>query len=148
VNIGSAPTNGQGSATVTTSSLTPGTYQVVASFTGQQGSTASQSTPVALTVTQIPTTLALTANPATAVSGTPVTITAALSYPATSLRPSGTVTIKDGSTTIATLAVVDGAASFTTSTLTAGTHSLSASYSGDANFVKSTATGGVTIAAQ
>ena len=62
MNIGSAPTL-LGRATVTTSSLTPGTYEVVASFTGQVGSTSSQSTPVALTVTQIPTTLALTANP-------------------------------------------------------------------------------------
>ncbi len=147
LNIGSAPTNGQGSATVTTSSLTPGTYNVVASFTAQQGSTASQSTPVALTVTQIPTTLALTANPSPAVHGTAVTITATVSYPATSLLPSGTVTIKDGSTTIATLALVDGAASFTTSTLAVGTHSLSASYGGDANFVKSSTTGSVMITA-
>jgi hypothetical protein len=77
-----------------------------------------------------------------------VTITATVSYPSTSLSPSGTVTIKDGSTTIATLAVVDGAASFMTSTLAVGTHPLSASYSGDANFVKSTATGSVTITAQ
>ncbi len=147
MNIGSAPTL-LGRASVTTSSLTPGTYEVVASFTGQVGSTSSQSTPVALTVTQIPTTLALTANPVSAVVGTPVTITATLGYPATSLLPSGTMTIKDGSTTIATLAVVDGAASFTTSTLAVGTHSLSASYSGDANFVKSSATGSVTITAQ
>jgi hypothetical protein len=76
-----------------------------------------------------------------------VTITATVSYPATSLLPSGTVTIKDGSTTIATLALVDGAASFTTSTLALGTHSLSASYSGDANFVKSSTTGSVMITA-
>lgn len=148
LNVGSAATNAQGNATVTTSSLTPGTYHVVASFTGQQGSTPSQSTPVALTVTQIPTTLALTANPASAVVGAPVTITATVSFPATSLLPSGTVTIKDGSTTVATLAMVDGAASFTTSTLAVGTHSLSASYSGDANFVKSAATVSVTITAQ
>jgi hypothetical protein len=121
---------------------------VVASFTAPSGSTASQSTPVVLTVTQIPTTLALTANPATAVVGTPVTITATANYPSTSLLPSGTVTIKDGSTTIATLPVVDGAASFTTSTLALGTHSLSASYGGDANFVKSSTTGSVTITAQ
>ena len=148
LNIGSAPTNAQGSATLTTSSLTPGTYNVVASFTAPSGATASQSTPVALTVTQIPTTLALTANPASAVKGTPVTITATVSYPSTSLLPSGTVTIKDGSTTIATLALVDGAASFTTSTLAVGTHTLSASYGGDANFVKSSTTGSVTITAQ
>src|SRR6201996_4520940 len=147
MNLGSAPTL-LGKASVTTSSLTPGTYELVAAFTGQVGSTSSQSTPVALTVTQIPTTLALTANPASATAGTPVTITATVSYPQTSLLPSGTMTIKDGSTTIATLAVVDGAASFTTSTLAVGTHSLSASYSGDANFVKSSATGSVTITAQ
>jgi len=99
-------------------------------------------------VTQIPTTLTLTANPSTAVQGTAVTITATIGYPATSLYPSGTMTIKDGSTTLATLPVVDGIASFTTSTPAPGTHSLSASYSGDANFVKSSATGSVTITAQ
>jgi hypothetical protein len=149
VNIGSAATNAQGSATVTTSSLTPGTYNVVASFTGQQGSTSSQSSPQTLMVTQIPTTLALTANPATAaVAGTAVTITATVSYPATSLLPSGTVTIKDGTTTVAMLPLVDGSASFTTSTLAVGPHSLSASYGGDANFVKSSATGSVAITAQ
>ena len=146
-NLGSAATF-LGKAIVTTNSLTPGTYEVVATFTGQVGSTSSESTPQALTVTQIPTTLALTANPSTAVSGTPVTITATLSYATTSLSPSGTVTIKDGSTTIATSPVVDGAASFTTSTLAVGTHSLSASYGGDANFVKSSGTGSVTITAQ
>lgn len=148
VNLGSAPTNWQGRATVMTSSLTPGTYQIVASFTGEVGSNSSQSTPVAVTVTQIPTTLTLTANPSTAVSGTTVTITAALGHPATRLSPSGTVTIKDGATTLATLPVVDGAASFTTSTLAVGTHSLSATYSGDANFVQSSGAGSVTITAQ
>ena len=147
MNFGSASDAPLGKATVTTDSLTPGTYEVVASFTGQVGSTSSQSTPVMLTVTQIPTTLGLTANPASATTGTPVTITAALSYPSTSLLPSGTVTIKDGSTTIATLPVVDGVASFTTSTLAVGTHTLSASYGGDANFVKSSATGSVVITA-
>lgn len=145
-NLGSVVTFlGQGS--VTTSSLTPGTYSVVASFTGNVGSTASQSTPVTLTVTQVPTTMTLTANPSSAVVGTPVTITAALSYPSTILFPSGTVTIKDGSTTIATLPIVDGAASFTTSTLAVGTHTLSASYGGDVDFVSATAGGSVMITA-
>lgn len=146
-NLGSASTIPLGKATVTTNSLTPGTYNVVASFTGQVGSTSSQSTPQTLTVTQIPTMLTL-AVPATAVTGTPVTITATVSYPATSLSPSGTVTIKDGATTLATLPVVDGSASLTTSTLAVGTHSLSATYSGDPDFVTSSATGSVTITEQ
>ncbi|HEX5285080.1 MAG TPA: Ig-like domain repeat protein [Bryocella sp.] len=145
-NLGSAPTI-LGQASVTTDSLTPGTYQVEASFTGRVGSTSSESTPTTVTVSQIPTTLTLAA-PATAVAGTPVTITTTLSYPATSLSPSGTVTIKDGTTTLATLPVVDGAASFTTSTLAVGPHSLSAAYGGDANFVKSSGTGSVTITGQ
>ena len=94
LDIGSAPTFGL-EATVTTSSPTPGTYNVVASFTGQVGSTSSQSAPQTLTVTQIRTMLGLTASPATAVSGTAVTMTAMVSYPATSLLPSGTMRILD-----------------------------------------------------
>jgi len=76
-----------------------------------------------------------------------VTIAVVVEYPATELYPSGTVTIKDGSTTVAALALTDGAASFTTSSLAVGTHSLTATYSGDADFVKSAASRTVTIPA-
>jgi hypothetical protein len=63
----------------------------------------------------------------------------------TSLHPSGTITIKDGSTTLTTLSLEDSSASFTTTSLEAGTHSLTATYSGDANFTKSTSNATVTI---
>jgi Glycoside hydrolase family 44/Bacterial Ig-like domain (group 3) len=46
--------------------------------------------------------------------------------------PSGTVTLLDGATSIATAALSNGAAAFTITTLAAGTHSITASYAGDA----------------
>jgi polygalacturonase len=146
LNLGSVATDANGDAAVTSTSLTPGTYSVIASFTGQPGSSPSQSTPVSVTITQVPTTLTLSPNPGTAGLGSPVTLTTLVQYVAgTTLHPTGTITIKDGSTTLTTLSLEDGSASFTTTSLAAGTHALTASYSGDANFVKSTSNATVTI---
>jgi hypothetical protein len=145
LNLGTVPLDGSGNASITTSTLTPGTYSVVASFTGQQGSAGSQSSPVSVTIAKVPDTLALSA-PGSVKFGSKVTISAAVQYVAgNTLTPTGTVTIKDGSTTLATLPLSDGAASFTTTSLSQTTHSLSASYSGDANFSSSTATASVTV---
>jgi len=146
INLGTVATDSNGNASITTTSLTPGNYSVVAAFTGQQGSTSSESAPVALTISKIPTTLMLTPIPSTTGVGNPVTITALVQFVAgNSLFPSGTVTIKDGSTTLATLSVTDGAVSFTTSSLAAVMHPLTATYSGDANFSSATASASVTI---
>jgi hypothetical protein len=146
INLGSVATDSNGNASITTSTLTPGTYSVVAAFTGQQGSSASQSAPVALTITKIPTTLTLTPSPGTTGVGSPVTITALVQYVSgDSLFPTGTITIKDGSTTLASLPLVDASASFTTTTLAAGIHPLTATYNGDANFASSAASASVTI---
>jgi large repetitive protein len=146
LNLGSAATDANGNAAVTTTSLTPGAYSVIASFAGQPGSSPSQSTPVSVTIIQVPTTLTFSASPATAGVGLPVTLTTLVQYVAgTTLHPTGTITIKDGSTTLTTLSLKDGSASFITTSLAAGTHSLTATYSGDANFIKSTGNATVTI---
>ena len=50
------------------------------------------------------------------------------------LTPTGTVTFKDGSSTLGTAALVSGSASITTSTLTVGSHTIHPIYSGDGNF--------------
>ena len=76
------------------------------------------------------TTLASSANPSTA--GTGVTFTASV----TGLAPTGSVNFIDGSSAIAGCAAValsGGSAQCSTSALTQGTHSIVASYSGDAN---------------
>jgi hypothetical protein len=56
----------------------------------------------------------------------------------TSGVPTGSITLADGSTTLAVVPLSSsGAASFTTSSLALGAHNLCASYSGDANFLPS-----------
>ena len=86
-------------------------------------------------VTGPATTLTLTA-PANAAPGAPVTLTSAVA--STAGTPTGEVNFLDGQTIIGTARLnAAGVATFTTSTLAAGAHSLSASYAGDDNFAGS-----------
>ncbi len=73
-------------------------------------------------------------NPAAA--RTPVTFTAIISTG--SGIPTGTVTFKDGPTIIGTATLAGGRAAFTTSSLTVGTHLITAVYAGNATFAAST----------
>ena len=54
--------------------------------------------------------------------------------------PDGTVTFFDGTTPLSTVALANGQASFTTSKLQPGSHSITASYNGTASFLASTTT--------
>jgi hypothetical protein len=85
---------------------------------------------------QSPTTTTLTATPNPASLGQPVTLTA-LVIPAYSGTPTGTVTFYDGTATLTTVALNLGTAELILPTLTGGSHSLTASYSGDAVFLTS-----------
>jgi len=82
------------------------------------------------------TALASSLNPSTA--GQSVTFTATVTGVATPGTPTGTVTFKDGATTLSSVVLSGGVAKFSTSTLTVGTHSITAVYGGDATFVGST----------
>jgi hypothetical protein len=76
-------------------------------------------------------TLGSSANPA--LVNSPVTFTASVT--GTDGTPTGTITFKDGTTTLATITLnAGGSASLSTSTLSAGTHSITASYSGDTTY--------------
>ena len=87
-----------------------------------------------VTLTVIPATptmgLAATPNPAFALN--PVTLTATISSLATA--PTGTVTFYDGTTELGTGTVQSGSATLAVTTLTGGTHSITASYSGDSSY--------------
>src|SRR5207248_331774 len=69
--------------------------------------------------------------------GTAVTLTASVTSPVTGTL-TGTVTFQDGTSALGTGTLSGGAATFITSGLTAGTHSITAVYSGDANFAGGT----------
>jgi len=82
------------------------------------------------------TTLASSLNPST--YGQSVTFTATVT--SSSGTPTGTVTFKDGTTTLGSVTLSAGMAHFTTAKLTAGTHSITAAYGGSATFSASTST--------
>ena len=71
----------------------------------------------------------LTASPNPSLVGQAVTFTATVS----GSSPSGTVTFKDGATTLGTGTLVSGQATLTTSALASGTHAIAAVYGGDAS---------------
>jgi hypothetical protein len=87
------------------------------------------------------TTLALVSSQPVSNVNSPVTFTATITptTPTTAPAPTGTVVFSDGATNLGTANVSASAASFTTSTLTAGTHTIAATYSGDTLYTGSTA---------
>jgi hypothetical protein len=86
-------------------------------------------------------TTALTSAPNPSMAGQAVTLTAVVTAGSeVVVLPAGTVTFSDGDTALGTANLTNFTASFTVSTLAAGSHSLSARYSGDANYTPSTGT--------
>ncbi len=132
-----------GSAGIALPNEPAGSYTVTATYEGSpladfQGST----TTIVQTVNPDPTTTVVTTSGSPSVSGQTVTFTATVSANSPGAgTPTGTVTFSDGATPLDTvnLAVVGGSdqASLTTSALAVGTHAITATYSGDDNFVTS-----------
>src|SRR5689334_14245730 len=82
-----------------------------------------------------PTTITVTSSANPAVFGKPLTVRATVVPAGASL---GLITFFDNSAVLGYTILVAGQASFTTSLLSAGTHSLTASYAGDGSFGPST----------
>ncbi len=122
--------------------LAPGTHTVAMVSSGDPnflGSSGSFTFVVSVITTQT----TLSANPNPVIFGNPVTLTATVSHTTGPGNPTGSLTFKDGSTVLATETVASIAggssqASFTTSSLAAGAHTITAIYSGDPNFGTST----------
>jgi trimeric autotransporter adhesin len=120
-----------GVATFTTTALATGARSITAVFGGDANATAATSAAVSVTVGKATPTVALASSMPNATAGASVTFTATLT-PATA---TGTVTFKDGATTIgAPVTIANGVASLSTAALGVGSYSVTAVYSGDANF--------------
>jgi hypothetical protein len=136
-----------GAATFTITSLTAGTHSITASYAGDSADGASTSGAVSVQVNgaQLPSTaVALVASPTTAASGQAISLTASV----TPVSATGTVSFKDGSSTIGSATLASGNGTLSVSTLSVGTHSLTAAYSGDsADSAASSNTVTVTITA-
>lgn len=133
-------TNGAASS-APISDLTTTTHQVSAQYLGSAGFATSTSDPIAQVVNKAKTSTTLTSSANPSVWGQPVTFTAAVAALAPGAGdPTGIITFSDGSTVLATVAVgpdTDEQASFTTSALAVAAHAVSASYSGDGDFLAS-----------
>jgi hypothetical protein len=124
-----------GTATLSVSTLTAGGHTIVAVYGGNSSFAPSTSSFVKQTVNKRPTTTSIVAAPNPTFVGQSVTFTATVSSGAAT--PTGTVTFKDGETTLGTGTLSAGTATITTSTLTAGNHNIKAVYGSDASFATS-----------
>ncbi len=88
-----------------------------------------------LAVTSAATSVAITSSANPSSLGQAVTFTAAVS--GNGGTPTGTVLFKDGAATLFTGTLANGLASYTTSTLSPGTHAITVAYGGDALFASS-----------
>ena len=135
--LGTATLSG-GSASFTTSTRPAGTHPIKAVYGGDASFIGSTSKVVNQVVSKATTatTLASSRNPSN--FGQSVTFTASVT-PQFSGTVKGTVTFYDGAMALKTMALSRGVAKFTTSTLTAVAHSITATYNGNANFDSSSA---------
>jgi len=130
--------DGSGHAAFNTSSLAVGSHTITASFTGNatwgNSSGSDSASPQVVNKAGTTTTVSSSGNPS--VFSQSVTFTAAVTAnsPGSGI-PTGTVTFKDGNTTLGT-PTLDGTghATFTTSTLSVASHSITASYGGSSSF--------------
>jgi hypothetical protein len=138
-------TAGASTATFTTGFFI-GTHTISASYLGDANFSNSSSTALTQTVGKASTSTAVSSSANPSVSGQSVTFTATVNVqgPGSTnvLSPTGMVIFFDGSSNIGqgTLSTTSGvtSANFSTSTLTVATHTVTASYSGDGNFLTST----------
>jgi Bacterial Ig-like domain (group 3)/FG-GAP-like repeat len=139
--IGTGTLSG-GQATFTTSTLTTGTHPITASYGGDANYAASAvSTAVSQVVNAgalIGTTTALS-GPSTGTPGASLMYTATVTPASGTKVPTGQANFFDGATNLGNGSLNgSGVATFTTSTLGAGMHSITAQYGGDNNFSGST----------
>ena len=123
--------------------LTTGNHTITANYSSTTDFFGSFSSGITHVVNQASSSTTLTSSTNPSNFGDSVTFTATVSAasPSTAI-PSGTVTFKDGSTTLDTESLnSSGVATYTTSSLTGGSHSITAVYNGTSDVSGSTSSG-------
>ncbi|GEM_PF-3299598 len=123
-----------GHASLLVSSLSVGTHNVTASYSGDANDKSSTSAILKQVVDQAPTSTALQSSQDPSTVGEPVTFNATVS-PATA---TGTVTFENGTLALGTAALSGGSATLTTSSFAAGSYQVTAKFSGSGDFAQST----------
>ena len=141
--LGSGTLNGSGVATYSTSTLSAGSHSITAAYAGDTnflGSTSAILTQVVNTAVLLSTTTTLASSPNPSAPSQSVTFTASVAGPTgATATPTGSVTFLDGTTSMGSGTLdANAKGTLSTSTLSAGSHSITAQYSGDSTFAGST----------
>ena len=136
--LGMGTVSASGVATLTTTALPVGTDSVTAVYGGDTNYTVSTSGAVTVVVAPllVSTVDVLTASTTASVFGESVMFTDNIT--GSRGAPTGTVTFYDGTVAIGTAMVGAGVATFSTTKLSVGSHSITAVYSGDSNYLTDT----------
>ena len=141
--LGSGSANASGVATYTTTQLPVGSDNITAVYSGDSNFYTSTSHALTITVSTGPvltsTTATLSASATSISAGQSVTFTATIAPQSGTGTPAGTVNFLDGATTLGSGTLNgSGVATFSTSSLAAGPHSITAAYQGNSSFAAST----------
>src|SRR5713101_6579140 len=138
-NLGAPVTVSNGTATLLTSSLSVGGHSITAVYSGDSNFAGSTSPALGQNVNQAGSATAVTSNNPSSFGQT-VTFTATVSavMPGSG-TPTGTVQFKDGINSLGSpVTLSSGTGTFMTSSLSIGTHNITAVYNGDTSFTSST----------
>jgi hypothetical protein len=134
--VGTSTLSG-GTAAVTTSGLAGGVHSITAVYGGDANFTGGTSPILTQTVNKAASSISVASSNNPSSRGASVIFTATVkSLVATT--PTGLVTFQDGTSMLGTGTLSGGKATFTTSGLAGGVHSITAVYGGDANFTGGT----------
>jgi hypothetical protein len=131
--IGTGTLDGSGNATMSISSLVVGSHSISVQYGGDSNFNAATSAAITQTVGSVSATVSVTstANPSTFGQSIDIDVTVS----GAGAVPTGTVVVTEGATILGTLTLdASGKTHLTTSTLTAGSHDLTFTYSGDSNY--------------
>jgi hypothetical protein len=144
--LGTASLDNSGRASLTVSSLTVGSHNIAATYSGD-GNFSDSSAAVSQTIDKSPTTTSFKVAPNPSVFGQAVTLTASVAPSGGGAgAPSGTVTFSEGASTLGAASLDNtGQASITVSSLSVGSHNIAAAYGGDGNFSGSSSVGSETV---
>lgn len=136
--LGTRTLDGNGQATLTTSSLSTTTHSITVVYSGSPDFFPSTSSVLSQVVGQDGTSTSLGVDSEASFFGQMVTFTATVTADSPgSGQPTGTVTFMDGTTTLGTRTLSGGQATFSISNLAPDFHAITAIYAGDASFLTS-----------
>lgn len=125
-------------AVFSTSYISTGAHAMTTTYSGDANNTGSVSATLTEQVNGYPSKTIVKTSSSPSLVGQPVTFTATVSSIYGTIPDGELVAFYDGSTPLGSVALANGVAVYTTSSLSAKTHTIKATYAGDATFAPST----------